>query len=872
MGVRTIKSETMVDVEDGNEVPKPDDSKDSTDERADGLADRTAANRGAGGDEAAEQKPSEPPPFVPIDRCVLACHEDLLKDSEDEDVDPACRCSALDKRPCASGSKCENRAMLVECHECRHGDRCHNQRFQRKKYARTEVRAAGAKGFGLFAAEDIPRGALILEFVGEVIDFLKFKSRMEAAASTGSHLYFMQRDAVTAIDATECGNSGRFINHSCEPNALTERWTIKDRLLDVRIRGEIQTKEITSKAIGFFAMRKIAAGEEIVYDYQLKGFGGYNQKCLCGAPTCRGFISTVAEPAASESSDGTPDGEAEVDEQSEEDEDEEEDEEEEEEQSSTEEDPSFDPSAPQPRPKRRSQPKKRKRANSTAADSEASEGEAPEADEPPVRRLQFAASEENRVWLNAYRIPKRPKVEPPAVVVEPPPAADRFGQSNGDEPPNPAVVEAAAPVDPFGDVGQLEDFKREPMELAGAPIEPVDSFADPAQSFKPTVASGEPIAAAGEPVDPFEEPADLPQVPKEPIDPFADPKEPVDPFEDSKMPVDPIAEPAGVDDRQSAVERWLEMPEADVQAPEPRLVDAPRMSPVRDREERPNERPEQRSTGDRRERSGSRRERSGERRTGRKKKSGRQRHKERLAREREAERFGEPPIQWRSFGRGSSTSPERPTDADAPKTPPMVDDRRDEPKGPKTPPGTPPRSPSPSDRSAPPSAVKYDGIPPVLSTSRPADARESPLKQARVSSPAQDRVSPRAEARRVSRRSPPRQPHARSPIRPPTRAAAPAARTRRSSPPTRSSPPPRTSSSRGSPPAPAAASSSSSSSSSSKDPRTKQDLLRAKFLQRKREVDAAASAKSPVPQPPPPQVAPPQIPGAPLPFVRSPLY
>ncbi|KAI6239389.1 Chondroitin-glucuronate 5-epimerase [Aphelenchoides fujianensis] len=262
MGVRKVKSEVARNEKAAKMEPKRGESEDDAlDGLADGLADSEAADRKAAGDEAAERKPSGPPPFVALERCVLACHEELVKDLEDEDVEPACRCSGLEKRPCASGSTCENRAMLVECHECRHGERCHNQRFQRRKYTRTEVRAAGAKGFGLFAVEEIPRGALILEFVGEIIDFLEFKSRMEAAAATGQHLYFMQRDAVTAIDATECGNSGRFINHSCEPNSITERWTIKDRLLDVRMRGEMSTKEITSKAIGFFAMREIAAGK-----------------------------------------------------------------------------------------------------------------------------------------------------------------------------------------------------------------------------------------------------------------------------------------------------------------------------------------------------------------------------------------------------------------------------------------------------------------------------------------------------------------------------------------------------------------------------------------------------------------------------------
>ncbi|XKL60654.1 hypothetical protein PGB90_007711 [Kerria lacca] len=58
------------------------------------------------------------------------------------------------------------------------------------------------------------------------------------------------------IDATVKGNFSRFINHSCEPNAETQKWTVQ---------GELR--------IGFFSKRSISAGEEITFDYQLQRYG-----------------------------------------------------------------------------------------------------------------------------------------------------------------------------------------------------------------------------------------------------------------------------------------------------------------------------------------------------------------------------------------------------------------------------------------------------------------------------------------------------------------------------------------------------------------------------------------------------------------------
>jgi SET domain-containing protein len=44
------------------------------------------------------------------------------------------------------------------------------------------------------------------------------------------HHYLMTLRNGTLIDATFCGNEARFINHSCEPNAATQKWTVGRQL------------------------------------------------------------------------------------------------------------------------------------------------------------------------------------------------------------------------------------------------------------------------------------------------------------------------------------------------------------------------------------------------------------------------------------------------------------------------------------------------------------------------------------------------------------------------------------------------------------------------------------------------------------------
>ncbi|GLD47626.1 histone-lysine N-methyltransferase NSD2-like protein, partial [Lates japonicus] len=69
------------------------------------------------------------------------------------------------------------------------------------------------------------------------------------------------------------GNYSRFMNHSCQPNCETQKWTVNG---DTRV--------------GLFAVCDIPAGTELTFNYNLDCLGNEKTVCRCGAPNCSGFL------------------------------------------------------------------------------------------------------------------------------------------------------------------------------------------------------------------------------------------------------------------------------------------------------------------------------------------------------------------------------------------------------------------------------------------------------------------------------------------------------------------------------------------------------------------------------------------------------
>jgi SET domain-containing protein len=138
-----------------------------------------------------------------------------------------------------------------------------------------ELRESAIQGRGGFAIRTIPRGTRIIEYVGERISNEEADKRYDDGGMGRHHTFLFSIDSKTVIDAAVDGNEARFINHSCAPNceAIDER-----------------------KRIYIEAIRTIAPGEELTYDYAYERDGTEDEEwervymCKCGAPTCRGTI------------------------------------------------------------------------------------------------------------------------------------------------------------------------------------------------------------------------------------------------------------------------------------------------------------------------------------------------------------------------------------------------------------------------------------------------------------------------------------------------------------------------------------------------------------------------------------------------------
>ena len=138
-----------------------------------------------------------------------------------------------------------------------------------------KLRRSSIQGRGAFATRPIKRGTRIIEYTGERISHEESDRRYDDGGMGRHHTFLFSIDSKTVIDAAVDGNDARFINHSCAPNceAIDER-----------------------KHIYIEAIRDIAVGEELTYDYAYERDGTEDEEwervymCKCGAPTCRGTI------------------------------------------------------------------------------------------------------------------------------------------------------------------------------------------------------------------------------------------------------------------------------------------------------------------------------------------------------------------------------------------------------------------------------------------------------------------------------------------------------------------------------------------------------------------------------------------------------
>src|SRR5262245_12349071 len=118
-----------------------------------------------------------------------------------------------------------------------------------------------ASGLGLFATAPIARGTFIVEYSGKRIPTRAAKARERTSGAR----YMFEINSRWTVDGSPRSNVGRYANHSCRPNAESAIWKRK-----VILR----------------AIKAIASGEEITYDYGPEYFELFIKPVGCRCVKC----------------------------------------------------------------------------------------------------------------------------------------------------------------------------------------------------------------------------------------------------------------------------------------------------------------------------------------------------------------------------------------------------------------------------------------------------------------------------------------------------------------------------------------------------------------------------------------------------------
>ncbi|CAN6684610.1 unnamed protein product [Malus baccata var. baccata] len=197
------------------------------------------------------------------------------------------------------------RQFIKECwSKCGCHRQCGNRVVQRGLNWKLQVFfTAEGKGWGLRTLEDLPKGAFVCEYVGEVLTSKELHERNIKSSRSGKRPYPVLLDANWAskadlrneealcLDATNYGNVARFINHRCLDANLAE------------IPVEVETPDHCYYHLAFFTTRKVNALEELTWDYGID-FDDHDHpvkvfQCLCGSKFCRNMKRSNRSRSAS---------------------------------------------------------------------------------------------------------------------------------------------------------------------------------------------------------------------------------------------------------------------------------------------------------------------------------------------------------------------------------------------------------------------------------------------------------------------------------------------------------------------------------------------------------------------------------------------
>ncbi|KAJ7977181.1 Histone-lysine N-methyltransferase [Quillaja saponaria] len=191
--------------------------------------------------------------------------------------------------PCKGHLK---RKFIKECwSKCGCNKHCGNRVVQRGIACNLQVfYTSDGKGWGLRTLEELPKGAFVCEFVGEVLTTRELYERNMQCTKSGKCTYPVLLDAnwisgvlkdeeTLCLDASSFSNVARFINHRCLDANLIE------------IPVEVETPAHHYYHLAFFTSRKVDALEELTWDYGIdfddQDLLAKVSCCRCGSKFCR---------------------------------------------------------------------------------------------------------------------------------------------------------------------------------------------------------------------------------------------------------------------------------------------------------------------------------------------------------------------------------------------------------------------------------------------------------------------------------------------------------------------------------------------------------------------------------------------------------
>ncbi|XP_057965045.1 probable inactive histone-lysine N-methyltransferase SUVR2 isoform X2 [Malania oleifera] len=219
----------------------------------------------------------------PQQHCLFYCKDCPLEKFKSDDIAEPCKGHLM-------------RKFIKECwSKCGCRKQCGNRLVQRGITCDLQVFfTPDGKGWGLRTLEDLPKGAFVCEYVGEILTNTELHER-NRSSNNEKHRYAVVLDAgwqsgvikdeeALCLDAGAYGNVARFINHRCLDANL------------IQIPVEVETPDHHYYRLAFFTARKVNALEELTWDYGVD-FDDHDHpikafRCLCGSKFCRSMNRT----------------------------------------------------------------------------------------------------------------------------------------------------------------------------------------------------------------------------------------------------------------------------------------------------------------------------------------------------------------------------------------------------------------------------------------------------------------------------------------------------------------------------------------------------------------------------------------------------